>query len=225
MYKILLCDDDHDVVQLVKTYCELDGYEVYEAESGLEAIEKAKEIKLDLIIMDVMMPNVDGFTAVQKIRETSNVPIIMLTAKSEEYDKLHGFNIGVDDFILKPFSPREVMARVKAVLKRTSDNVSADSDEITAGSIKINELSRNVKVSNVEVSLTPKEFDLLVYLVKNKKQVMTREQLLSKVWGFDYYGDVRTVDTHIKSLRERLNESRKCIKTVWGIGYKFEDDI
>ncbi|MFV0439910.1 MAG: response regulator transcription factor [Lachnospirales bacterium] len=132
MYKILLCDDDHDVVQLVKTYCELDGYEVYEAESGLEAIEKAKEIKLDLIIMDVMMPNVDGFTAVQKIRETSNVPIIMLTAKSEEYDKLHGFNIGVDDFILKPFSPREVMARVKAVLKRTSDNVSADSDEITA---------------------------------------------------------------------------------------------
>lgn len=224
MSKILLCDDEQDVVRLMKTYCELDGYEVEEAFNGLEAIEKTKTSNFDLILMDVMMPNVDGFTAVAKIREKSNVPIILLTAKSEEYDKLHGFNLGIDDFIIKPFSPREVMARIKAILKRSAQLEGKEDTSFEIGNISLNELSRTVIVSNAQISLTPKEFELLAHLMKHHKQVLTREQLLNNVWGYDYFGDARTVDTHIKSLREHLGEKRKYIKTVWGVGYKFEDE-
>ncbi len=225
MSKILLCDDDADVVHLMKTYCELDGFQVEEAFSGLEAVEKVKTTDFDIILMDVMMPNIDGFTAAQKIRETSSVPIIFLTAKSEEYDKLHGFEIGVDDFIVKPFSPREVMARIKAILKRAVKKEEEESQKsLKAGAIFLDELSRVVTVNDIEISLTPKEFELLAHLMKYKKQVLTREQLLNNVWGYDYFGDARTVDTHIKSLREHLGENRKSIKTVWGIGYKFEDE-
>ncbi len=225
MPKILICDDDTDVVRLLKTYCELDGYEVSTANNGAEAIQITDTNEFDLIIMDVMMPQVDGFEAVAKIREKSDVAIIMLTAKSEEYDKLHGFNIGIDDFIVKPFSPIEVMARLKAILKRTT-NVVKDSEQgkLSIGSLVANTLSREVTVDGKTVTLTPKEFDLLVCLLKNKNQVLTREQLLNKIWGFDYYGDARTIDTHIKSLRERLSKERKYIKTVWGVGYKLEEE-
>ncbi len=225
MPKILICDDDTDVVRLLKTYCELDGYDVSTANNGAEAIQITDTTEFDLIIMDVMMPQVDGFEAVAKIREKSDVAIVMLTAKSEEYDKLHGFNIGIDDFIVKPFSPIEVMARLKAILKRTT-NVVKDNDQgkLSIGSLVANTLSREVSVDGKNITLTPKEFDLLVCLLKNKNQVLTREQLLNKIWGFDYYGDARTIDTHIKSLRERLSKERKYIKTVWGVGYKLEEE-
>ncbi len=225
MQKILICDDDTDVVRLLKTYCELDGYEVSTANNGAEAIKITDTNDFDLIIMDVMMPQVDGFEAVSKIREKSDVAIVMLTAKSEEYDKLHGFNIGIDDFIVKPFSPIEVMARLKAILKRTKQTTKeSDQGKLGIGTLVVNTLSREVKVEGKNITLTPKEFDLLVCLLKNKNQVLTREQLLNKIWGFDYYGDARTIDTHIKSLRERLSNDRKYIKTVWGVGYKLEED-
>ncbi|MFV0519619.1 MAG: response regulator transcription factor [Lachnospirales bacterium] len=224
MSKILLCDDDVDVVRLMKTYCELDDFEVEEAFSGMEAVAKVKEGVFDLLLMDVMMPNVDGFTAAAKIREFSSIPIVLLTAKSEEYDKIHGFTIGIDDFIVKPFSPREVMARIKAILKRSSKTFDNTRVVYEIGSIILNESSRVVTVDGDELYLTPKEFELLSYLIKNKKRVFTREQLLNSVWGYDYYGEARTVDTHIKSLRERLGENRKYLKTVWGIGYKLEED-
>ncbi len=225
MQKILICDDDTDVVRLLKTYCELDGYEVSTASNGAEAIKITDTTDFDLIIMDVMMPQVDGFEAVAKIREKSDVAIVMLTAKSEEYDKLHGFNIGIDDFIVKPFSPIEVMARLKAILKRTKQTTKeSDQGKLGIGTLVVNTLSREVKVEGKNITLTPKEFDLLVCLLKNKNQVLTREQLLNKIWGFDYYGDARTIDTHIKSLRERLSNDRKYIKTVWGVGYKLEED-
>ncbi len=223
MQKILICDDDDDVVRLIKTYCELDGFNVTTASNGAEAIDLNSSNDFDLILIDVMMPQVDGFTAVAKIRESSDVAIIMLTAKSEEYDKLHGFNLGIDDFIVKPFSPIEVMARIKAIIKRTKKNTKEnDITKLSIGSISVNTLSREVKVEGKGITLTPKEFDLLVCLIKNKNQVLTREQLLNKIWGFDYYGDARTIDTHIKSLRERLSNDRKYIKTVWGVGYKLE---
>ncbi len=223
MAKILLVDDDLDIIKLVRTYCEIENYEVVEAHDGLEAINIVKNSNdIDICVLDVMMPNIDGFTALSKIREFSQIPVIMLTAKSEEYDKLHGFSIGADDFLPKPFSPRELIARVKAILKRGT--VQESSEYLESGVIRVDELAREVFVSGNSVNLTPKEFDLLVFLMKNKKQVMTREQLLSKVWGFDYYGDARTVDTHVKSLRERLGDSRNCVRTVWGVGYKFEDN-
>lgn len=222
MARILICDDDDKVVELIKTYCELDNYETDTASDGLDAIMLTKEKEYDLIILDVMMPKLDGFTALEKIREYSSVPVIMLTAKSEEHDKLQGFTAGADDFLAKPFSPRELMARIKAIIKRNTKE--EDLDEIVEISgIKVNPLSREVFVNDEIVTLTPKEFDLLLFLMRNKRQVMTREQLLDKVWGYDYYGDARTVDTHVKSLRERLGEKRGVIKTVWGVGYKFED--
>ncbi len=225
MKKILICDDDADVVRLLKTYCELDGFNVTTASNGKEGSEANENNEFDLILIDVMMPIMDGFEAVAKIRETSSVPIIMLTAKSEEYDKLHGFNLGIDDFIVKPFSPVEVMARIKAILKRVGQRMNQiEENDLSIGSICVNVPSREVKVDGKSVTLTPKEFDLLVCLIKNKNQVLTREQLLNKIWGFDYYGDARTIDTHIKSLRERLSSDRKYIKTVWGVGYKLESE-
>lgn len=219
MSKLLIVDDDIHLRKLVLTYAELDGYQCEEAENGQKAIEKLNSIQFDIIILDVMMPELDGFETLGVIRKESQVPVIMLTSRSEEYDKLLGFHLGVDDYVPKPFSPRELMARIGAVLKRSGKK---SCDKLTFGEFSVSPGSRTVMVGEKVLNLPPKEFDLLLYLVQNERLVLSREQLLNKVWGYDYYGDTRTVDTHIKSLREHLGDYRKVIQTAWGVGYKFE---
>ncbi len=219
MPKLLIVDDDIHLRKLVLTYAELAGYQCEESENGQKAIEKINSIQFDIIILDVMMPEFDGFETLVEIRKESQVPVIMLTSRSEEYDKLLGFHLGADDYVLKPFSPKELMARIGAVLKRSGTK--------SCGMLRFGELCispgfRTVTAGEKLFNLPPKEFDLLLYLAQNERLVLTREQLLNKVWGYDYYGDVRTVDTHIKSLREHLGDFRKVIQTTWGVGYKFE---
>lgn len=219
MPRILIVDDDMHLRKLVLTYAELDGLKCEEAENGQSAIEKLKCMQFDIIVLDIMMPGLDGFETLGKIRQVSQVPVILLTSRNEEYDKLLGFNLGADDYVSKPFSPKELMARIGAVLKRSSNQLS---DKLVFGELCISPGSRVVTGSDKVFNLTPKEFDLLLCLAQNEQLVLNREQLLNKVWGYDYYGDVRTVDTHIKSLREHLGDYRKVIQTVWGVGYKFE---
>lgn len=219
MPRILIVDDDMHLRKLVLTYSELDGFKCEEAENGQSAIEKLKCMQFDIIVLDIMMPGLDGFETLGKIRQVSQVPVILLTSRNEEYDKLLGFNLGADDYVSKPFSPKELMARIGAVLKRSSNQLS---DKLVFGELCISPGSRVVTGSDKVFNLTPKEFDLLLCLAQNEQLVLNREQLLNKVWGYDYYGDVRTVDTHIKSLREHLGDYRKVIQTVWGVGYKFE---
>lgn len=219
MPKMLIVDDDIHLRKLVLTYAQLENYQCREAENGQQALDLLHEAEADIIILDVMMPGQDGFQTLSEIRKFSQAPVIMLTARGEEYDKLLGFNLGADDYVSKPFSPKELMARVGAVLKRSGKR---QSDLLTFGGLTIEPVARSVKVDGKSVNLPPKEFDLLLKLAENEHMVFSREQLLDKVWGFDYFGDVRTVDTHIKSLREHLGPYRKLIGTVWGVGYKFE---
>ncbi|SCP95397.1 response regulator transcription factor [Anaerobium acetethylicum] len=219
MPKLLIVDDDIHLRKLVLTYAELDGYQCEEAENGHKAIEKVNNTQFDIVVLDVMMPGLDGFETLGEIRRESQLPVIMLTSRSEEYDKLLGFNLGADDYLAKPFSPRELMARIGAVLKRCGNK---SSDKLIFGELCISPGSRAVNIGEKAFNLPPKEFDLLLYLVQNERLVLSREQLLNKVWGYEYYGDARTVDTHIKSLREHLGEYRKVIQTTWGVGYKFE---
>ncbi|MCH5185418.1 MAG: response regulator transcription factor [Oscillospiraceae bacterium] len=219
MKQALIVDDDIHIRKLVITYAENEGFKCVEAENGHQAAELASRTDFDIIILDVMMPDTDGFTALAEIRKISQAPVIMLTARSEEYDKLCGFDRGADDYVSKPFSPKELMARVNAVLKRAQVNRSGI---LSFGRLIIREMSRIVTIDGETVNLTPKEFDLLLKLAKNERMVLTREQLINSVWGYDYLGDMRTVDTHIKALREHLGECRDLIRTVWGVGYKFE---
>ncbi len=219
MAKLLIVDDDLHLRKLVLTYAEAAGHQCDEADSGAGALEKIQATAHDLILLDVMMPGIDGFAVLSKIRAVSQVPVIMMTAKNEEFDKLLGFNLGVDDYVSKPFSPKELMARVGAVLKRTSRKYG---EALEYGQLKISPEGRTVSISGNRISLPPKEFDLLLKLVQNEHIVLRREKLLETVWGFDYFGDTRTVDTHVKALREHLGHYRKCIQTVWGVGYKFE---
>lgn len=219
MTKLLIVDDDLHLRKLVLTYAEVAGYQCDEADSGAMALEKIQTTVHDLILLDVMMPGIDGFVVLSKIREVSQVPVIMITAKNEEYDKLLGFNLGVDDYVSKPFSPKELMARVGAVLKRTSRKYG---EALEYGQMQISPEGRTVSISGDRISLPPKEFDLLLMLVQNEHIVLSREKLLETVWGFEYFGDTRTVDTHVKALREHLGHYRKYIQTVWGVGYKFE---
>lgn len=204
---------------LVKTYAEIEGYLCFEAADGKETLEKLTNHSFDLILLDVMMPGKDGFQTLSEIRGSCNTPVIMITARKEEYDKLFGFNLGADDYIAKPFSPKELMARIKAVLKRSSQ---FQFEKIVFGDLEVNVFSHTVTIKGNPLPLTPKEFDLLVYLTKNNHIALSRESILEGVWGFDYFGDTRTVDTHIKSLRERLGDYRELIQTVWGVGYKFD---
>ncbi|PAB57241.1 response regulator transcription factor [Anaeromicrobium sediminis] len=221
MIKILIAEDEDKMRQVIRKYVEKEEYEVTEACDGRAALEILEtENDFSLIILDVMMPIIDGWTVCRKVREKLDTPIIMLTARGEEYDRLFGFELGVDDYIVKPFSPRELIARIKAILKRSSKTVK--NDVLDYGNIKISPLERIVLVDNKEVYLTPKEFDLLLFLTTNNKQACSREMLLSKVWGYDFIGDLRTVDTHIKQLREKLSPYKGYIKTVWGTGYKFK---
>ena len=221
MARILIVDDDARLRKLVRTYGELDQFECEEANDGLEALEKLGEKDFDLVILDVMMPGLDGFETLERVRKKSNVPVIMLTARSEEYDKLLGFKLGVDDYVSKPFSPRELMARTAAVLRRNGSKPN-ETAVLQYGRLSISPESRTVTIGNKLLNLPPKEFDLLLKLAQNERIVLRREQLLEAVWGYSYFGDGRTVDTHVKSLRDHLGPYRVLIQTVWGVGYKFE---
>ena len=221
MARILIVDDEKMIRNVVREYAEFGGYETAEAEDGMEAVEKCRTEDFDIIIMDIMMPRLDGYSAIKEIRKTKQIPVIMLSARGEEYDKLFGFEIGVDDYVVKPFSPKELLARIKAVLKRSSA-AEQQMDIIRYEGLEINVTGREVVVDGEKASLTPKEYDLLFYLVRNKGIALTREKLLEEVWGYDFYGDDRTVDTHIKMLRNSLGEYRKFIRTLRGMGYKFE---
>ncbi|HAA37851.1 MAG TPA: DNA-binding response regulator [Firmicutes bacterium] len=225
---ILVVDDEEHIRELVRLYLEKAGFTVAVAADGEEAVESAKKLAPQLIILDIMLPKMDGLAVCREVRKFAETPIIMLTAKGEEFDKVLGLELGADDYITKPFSPRELVARVKAILRRVAaDTTAANDDQISLPGLTVNKASREVHVRGREVTLTPKEFDLLWYLVKNPGKVFTREQLLTAVWGYDYYGDLRTVDTHIKRLREKVEREETGanayqIKTIWGVGYKFE---
>ena len=225
MSKLLVVDDEEKIRLIIKKYAEFEGYEVKEADNGMEAVLMCRKEKFDLVILDVMMPELDGFSACNEIRKIDNTPIIMLSARGEEYDKIHGFEIGIDDYVVKPFSPRELMMRVKAVLTRTSnagDDAKEERDIYEREGLKIDFTARIVYVDGKEVDMTPKEYELLFYLVKNKGIALTRERLITEVWGYDYFGDDRTLDTHIKLLRSSLGEYRKFLVTLRGVGYRFE---
>ncbi len=222
--KILVVDDEPKMRELIAMYLVKENYKVIAVEDGLKALEEIeKQDDFGLLIIDVMMPKMDGFTLCQEIRRFSDIPVIFLTAKGEEYERLLGFNLGADDYIVKPFSPREMVARVKAILKRSGSLPEQGMEVIEDLVLDID--GRKVNLAGQRVSLTPKEFDLLVYLIKNKGRVLSREKITEKVWDYEYDGDQRTVDTHIKKLREKLGEKgEKFIKTIWGVGYKFEVD-
>ena len=223
MYNVLIVDDEERIRDIIKEYLDFEGYTYDEASNGMEAIEKIKENEYSVVILDIMMPKVDGFTVVREVRKFSDVPVIMLSARGEEYDKLFGFEMGVDDYITKPFSPKELVARVKAVLKR-SGAIAEKQGVLKIPGIEIDETGRKVLVDGKQITLTPKEFDILVYMVKNQNIVLSREKILSTIWGYEFFGDDRTVDTHIKMLRNSIEPYRNYIKTIWSIGYKLEVD-
>lgn len=223
MYKILVVDDEDNIREVLKEYAEFEGHEVDEACDGMQAIEMAKNNNYDIIIMDVMMPRLDGYSACKEIRKIKQTPVLMLSARGEEYDKLFGFELGIDDYVVKPFSPKEVMARVNAIVKRnTAVSAAAPSEVEKFEGLEINFTSRDVFIDGEKANLTPKEYDLLFYLVRNKNIALTRNKLLEEVWGYDFFGDDRTIDTHIKMLRNNLGPYRKFIVTLRGLGYKFE---
>lgn len=221
MYKILVADDEQKIREVIREYAEFEGHEVFEAVDGMKAVEMAKNEDFDIIILDVMMPKLDGFSACKEIRKIKNTPVLMLSARGEEYDKLFGFEIGADDYVVKPFSPKEVLARINAIIKRNQNTASVSEIEKFEG-LEINFTARSVIIDGEKANLTPKEYDLLFYLVRNKNIALTRDKLLSEVWGYDFFGDDRTIDTHIKMLRNNLGEYRKFIITLRGMGYKFE---
>lgn len=223
---ILVIDDEQGIRDIIKEYLLLEDFEVIEATDGVDGINKFKNNSIALVILDVMLPKMDGWKVCREIRAVSQVPVIMLTARGEEYDKLFGFELGVDDYIVKPFSPKELLARIKAILAR-SKSVAEEPvkpNKMKIGDILIDFDARNVYMRKELLSLTPKEYDLLNFFVNNQGKVFSREQLLNLVWGYEFIGDVRTVDTHVKMLRESLKEYRKWIVTAWGIGYKFETE-
>ncbi len=222
MAKILVVDDEAKIREVIKEYGEFNGHEVDEASDGMTAVGLVKLNDYDLVIMDIMMPKLDGFSACKEIRKVKDVPVIMLSARGEEYDKLFGFELGIDDYVVKPFSPKELMARVSAVLARKQAAVTPGPQVLEFGGLVINIPARSVMVNGKKVDLTPKEYDLLFYLVENRNIALSRDKLLSDIWGYDFFGDDRTIDTHIKNLRNNLGEYRDYIVTLRGVGYKFE---
>lgn len=214
---ILIVDDETLIRNVIKEYSANEGYHIFEASDGLEAIEMVRNNNIDLVVLDVMMPNLDGFSACKEIKKIKSIPVIILSARKEEYDKLVGFELGIDDYMTKPFSPKELMARIKAVSKRNTL-----SDEFKYETLVINYAGHTVSVDDEELKLTPKEYEILCYLVQNKNIAVSRETILSKLWGYSFFGDDRTVDTHIKKLRNNLGKYRDLITTVRGMGYKFE---
>lgn len=223
MSKLLIVDDEQRIREMIRKYAEFEGYEVEEAEDGMDAIRHCQKETYDLIIMDVMMPNLDGFSACKEIHKDKDIPVIMLSARGEEYDKIHGFEIGVDDYVVKPFSPKELMMRVGAVLKRVQTATThQEKEEFVYEGLRVDFTARIVYIDEQRVEMTPKEYALFFYLVKNEGIALTREQLIKDVWGYDFYGDDRTLDTHIKLLRKSLKEYSRLIITLRGVGYRFE---
>ena len=219
MYRLLVVDDEQKIREIISKYAQFEGYKVDEAPDGMTALEMASTREYDLVILDVMMPDLDGFSVCKEIRKKSNTPVIMLSARGEEYDRIHGFEVGIDDYVVKPFSPKELMMRVAAVLKRTN---SISNDVFEHEGLKVDFAGRIVYINGEKTDLTPKEYDLLFYLIKNKGIALTREKLISNVWGYDFFGDDRTLDTHIKLLRKNLGEYSNLIVTLRGVGYRFE---
>ena len=224
MKKLLVVDDEDKIREVIKEYAEFSGYEVTEAADGMSAIGLCKLNDYDLIIMDVMMPKLDGFSSVKEIKKIKDIPVIMLSARGEEYDKLFGFELGIDDYVVKPFSPKELMARVNAILQRKSGSENNSAQVMKFDGLEVNFAARTITVDGERVNLTPKEYDLLFYLIQNKNIALSRDKLLSDLWGYDFFGDDRTIDTHIKNLRNNLGPYRNFIVTLRGVGYKFEYD-
>lgn len=223
MYRILVVDDEERIRQIIKKYAVFEGYEIEEASDGMEAIKICRKKEFDIIILDIMMPELDGFSTCREIRKTSKTPVLMLSARGEEYDKIHGFELGIDDYVVKPFSPKELMMRVNAIIKRTKASTEeGKKDIVTFEGLKVDFTGRLVYVDNVKIDMSPKEYELFFYLVKNRGIALTREKLINDVWGYDFFGDDRTLDTHIKLLRKSLGEYSRFIVTLRGVGYRFE---
>lgn len=223
MSRILIVDDEIKIRDTVKKYAKFEGYETSEASNGLAALELCKNHEFDIIIMDVMMPELDGFSACKEIRKFSDIPIIILSARGEEYDRIHGFECGADDYVVKPFSPKELMMRVGAVLKRGGIGLPESKETYQSGGLFVDFTGRIVTSDGKKLDMSPREYELLFYLVKNRGIALSREKLLSDVWGYDFYGDIRTIDTHIKQLRKLLGPYGSCISTIRGIGYRFDE--
>lgn len=227
MYHILVVDDEVRIRAIIKKYAEFEGHCVIEADNGIEAVNIVKRQSIDIVVMDIMMPLLDGFSACRKIREISSVPIIMLSARGEEYDRINGFELGIDDYVVKPFSPRELMLRIEAVLKRTRTNRATSKTENVTVSLdgdgfRVDLTARLVYIDGKRVDMSPKEYDLLFYMLENKNIALTRERLMGDVWGYDFSGEARTLDTHVKLLRKRLGRYSKLIVTLRGVGYRFD---
>ena len=228
MYKILIVDDEEMIRKLISKYAVFEGHTVDEAGDGMEAVTKCRDGDYDIIICDIMMPELDGFSACREIRRFSDIPIIMLSARGEEYDKLNGFGLGIDDYVVKPFSPKELMMRIDAIMKRVNSrkNIQKESpkDIFSLGGLKVDLAARIVYIDGKRAEMSPKEYDLFFYMLKNKNIALSREKLITEVWGYDYYGDDRTLDTHIKLLRRSLGPYAKYIVTLRGVGYRFDTE-
>ena len=232
MYHILIVDDEVRIRSIIKKYAEFEGHTVTEAGDGMEAVRLCRKQSFDMIIMDIMMPELDGFSACREIRKISDTPIIMLSARGEEYDKINGFEIGIDDYVVKPFSAKELMLRIEAIMKRVSARMDKKSEpssknvtvELDGGGLVADITARIVYINGERIEMSPKEYDLFFYMIENRNIALSREKLLSAVWGYDFYGDARTLDTHIKLLRKSLGEYSKYIVTLRGVGYRFEGD-
>ena len=232
MYHILVVDDEARIRSIIKKYAEFEGHTVSEAGDGMEAVRLCRKESFDIIIMDIMMPELDGFSACRQIRKISDTPIIMLSARGEEYDKINGFEIGIDDYVVKPFSTKELMLRIEAIMKRTSKRSEVTSEakkqnvivELDGGGLRADITARIVYIKGERVDMSPKEYDLFFYMLDNRNIALSREKLISEVWGYDFYGDARTLDTHIKLLRKSLGEYSRYIVTLRGVGYRFEED-
>ena len=223
MYRILVVDDEERIRQIIRKYAEFEGSQVEEASNGMQAVHICRHENFDLIIMDIMMPELDGFSACREIRKTTSTPVIMLSARGEEYDRIHGFELGVDDYVVKPFSPKELMMRVGAILKRAKGGIGDSQREMVSfGGLTVDFTGRIVYIDGKRVDMTPKEYELLFYMVKNQGIALTREKLINEVWGYDFMGDDRTLDTHIKLLRKSLGPYSGYIVTLRGVGYRFE---
>ncbi|MBK5253225.1 MAG: response regulator transcription factor [Peptostreptococcaceae bacterium] len=222
MYNLLVVDDEPKIREVIKEYADFSGYNVTEAADGMSAIGLCKLNDYDLIIMDIMMPKLDGYSAVKEIKKIKDIPVIMLSARGEEYDKLFGFELGIDDYVVKPFSPKELMARANAILIRKQNASKSQNTVMTFDGLEVNFAARTVSVDGERIDLTPKEYELLFYLIQNKNIALSRDKLLSDIWGYDFFGDDRTIDTHIKNLRNNIGPYRNFIVTLRGVGYKFE---
>lgn len=223
MYHILIVDDETKIRELIKKYALFEGHTVSEASNGLEAIDICRQNQFDIIVMDVMMPELDGFSACKEIRKSADTPVLMLSARGEEYDKIHGFELGIDDYVVKPFSPKELMMRIDAIIKRSNkDNTDQKNDIFSYQGLTVNFTARLVYIDDERIDMSPKEYDLFFYMLKNRNIALSREKLITEVWGYDFYGDDRTLDTHVKLLRKSLRDYSRMIVTLRGVGYRFE---